>query len=92
MPSTSGYPAARSRPPSGKALAERGIDTSKTKILGQDALTDESAIKSMGDVALGIITVADYDYNHDSALNHTFVTAYNDDYKRNPDFFLRRRL
>ena len=41
----------------GKAFAERGIDTSKTKILGQDALTDESAIKSMGDAALGIITV-----------------------------------
>ncbi len=34
----------------GKALAERGIDLSKTKVLGQDALADESALKSMGDV------------------------------------------
>ncbi len=50
----------------GKALAERGIDTSKTKILGQDALASESALKSMGDGALGIITVANYDFNHDS--------------------------
>ena len=33
----------------GKALAERGIDASKTKVLGQDVLTDESALKSMGD-------------------------------------------
>ena len=40
----------------GKALAERGIDASKTKIMGQDALADESALKSMGDGALGIIT------------------------------------
>jgi branched-chain amino acid transport system substrate-binding protein len=71
----------------GKALAERGIDTSKIKILGQDALGAESALKSMGDVALGIITVADYDYSHNSPMNHGFVKAYNDEFHRNPDFF-----
>ena len=71
----------------GKALAERGIDTAKVKVLGQDALAGESAVKSMGDVALGIITCGEYDYNHDSPLNHAFVKAFNDDYKRNPDFF-----
>jgi branched-chain amino acid transport system substrate-binding protein len=71
----------------GKALSERGIDPQKTKVMGQDVLTDDSALKSMGDVALGIITVAHYDYNHDSAMNKAFVKAYNDDYKRNPDIF-----
>jgi branched-chain amino acid transport system substrate-binding protein len=71
----------------GKALAERGIDTSKTKILGQDALTAESALKSMGDASLGIITVANYDYNLDTPLNKAFVKAYNDEFHRNPDFF-----
>ena len=71
----------------GKALAERGIDTSKTKILGQDALASESALKSMGDGALGIITVANYDFNHDFAMNKAFVKAYNEDFHRNPDFF-----
>lgn len=71
----------------GKALAERGIDTAKTKILGQDALAAESALKSMGDAALGIITVGNYDYNHDSPMNKAFVTAYNAEFKRNPDFF-----
>ena len=70
-----------------KALVERGIDTKQTKILGQDALASESALKGMGDVALGIITVSDYDYNHHSALNDAFVKAYNDDFHRNPDFF-----
>ncbi len=40
----------------GKALAERGIDATKIKVLGQDALAVESALKSMGDAALGIIT------------------------------------
>jgi branched-chain amino acid transport system substrate-binding protein len=71
----------------GKALAERGIDTNKTKILGQDALASETALKSMGEGALGIITVSNYDFNHRSKLNAAFVKAYNDDYHRNPDFF-----
>jgi len=71
----------------GKALAERAIDTAKTKVLGQDALTAESALKSMGDQALGIIMVANYDYNLDSPTNKAFVQAYNEDFHRNPDFF-----
>ncbi len=71
----------------GKALAERGIDVTKTRVLGQDALGTETALKSMGNAALGIITVADYDYNHDSPLNHDFVKAFNDEFHRNPDFF-----
>ncbi len=71
----------------GKALAERGVDVAKTKVLGQDALGAETALKSMGDAAIGIITVADYDYTHDSPLNHEFVKDFNDEFHRNPDFF-----
>jgi branched-chain amino acid transport system substrate-binding protein len=71
----------------GKALAERGIDPSKTKILGQDALAFESALQGMGDISVGIVTVSNYDYNHDSPLNHEFVKAYNDEFHRNPDIF-----
>src|SRR5271154_3649413 len=71
----------------GKALAERGIDPTKIKVLGQDALTFESALKSMGDVGIGIITVSDYDFNHDSPLNREFVKAYNDEFHRNPDIY-----
>ena len=71
----------------GKALAERGINVAKTKVLGQDALGTETALKSMGNAALGIITVADYDYNHNSPLNHEFVKAFIDEFHRNPDFF-----
>src|SRR5262250_3822681 len=36
----------------GKALAERGIDPKKTKILGQGELTSEDALKNMGDAGL----------------------------------------
>jgi len=71
----------------GKALAERGIDPTKIKVLGQDALTFESALKSMGDGGIGIITVSDYDFNHDSPLNREFVKAYNDEFHRNPDIY-----
>jgi branched-chain amino acid transport system substrate-binding protein len=71
----------------GKALAERGIDPKKTKILGQGELVEDQALKSMGDAALGIVTVIHYDYNHDSALNKKFVAEYNADYKRNPDIY-----
>jgi branched-chain amino acid transport system substrate-binding protein len=71
----------------GKALAERGIDTSKIKVLGQDALAFESTLKTMGDAALGIVTVANYDYNHPSALNKEFVKAYNEEFHRNPDIY-----
>jgi branched-chain amino acid transport system substrate-binding protein len=71
----------------GKVLAERGIDPKKTRILGQGELTEEEALKSMGDAALGIITVYHYDYNHDSALNKKFVAEFNADNKRNPNIY-----
>jgi len=71
----------------GKALTERGIDLKKTKVMGQMEIADEHALASMGDAALGIITVAHYDYTHDSKMNDAFVKAYNAEYGRNPDFF-----
>ncbi len=71
----------------GKALAERGIDFRKTKVYGEGELTDESALKSMGDAGLGIVTSFHYDYNHGSAMNKAFVKAFNEAYKRNPDHF-----
>jgi branched-chain amino acid transport system substrate-binding protein len=71
----------------GKSLAERGIDPTKTKVLGQGELTYEDALKSMGDAGLGLITAFHYDYNHQSAKNKAFVAAYNAEFKRNPDMF-----
>jgi branched-chain amino acid transport system substrate-binding protein len=72
----------------GRALVERGIDTKKTKILAQGELAEDEARKSMGDAALGIITVYHYDWNHDSLLNRTFVKGFNDDNGgRNPNIY-----
>jgi branched-chain amino acid transport system substrate-binding protein len=76
------------QPPAlGKALAERGIDPQKIKVLGQGEVSDDQALKSMGEVALGIITAFHYDPTHNSAMNRDFVKAFNEAYGRNPDFF-----
>src|SRR6185436_10179761 len=71
-----------------KALFERGIDPKKTKILGQDVVGDDSVIKGLGEASTGIITVAHYDYNHDSAKNKAFVAGFREiSGGRNPDIF-----
>jgi branched-chain amino acid transport system substrate-binding protein len=71
----------------GKALADRGIDPKQKKILGNDVLTDDAALNSMGDVAQGIVTVSYYDHNLNTARNKDFVKAYLAEFRRNPDIF-----
>ena len=71
----------------GKAFAERGIDPKKVKLLSTGEPVDETAIKSMGDLALDRISAWHYDFNHKSKMNSDFVKAFNAEYKRNPDFF-----
>ncbi len=71
----------------GKALAERGVDPNKTKILGSGETTAEQALKSMGDASLGIITAWHYDYTDKNPKNVEFVKVFNEIAKRNPDFF-----
>src|SRR2546423_5927039 len=70
----------------GTAFAERGVDAGKIKIIGTRDAFDESFAKNVGDAAAGIISAWHYDYNDDSKLNKEFVTAYNAEFKRNPDF------
>ena len=70
-----------------KAMAERGIDPKKTKVLGTGEIVDDSALANMGDAALDIITAWHYDHNHDSAMNREFVREFVADYKVNPNFF-----
>ena len=60
----------------GKALGEHGVDARKTMVLSDGNLTDNSALMSMGDVAIGFVTVAHYDWNHASVLNRDFVRDY----------------
>src|SRR6185436_14137625 len=80
------------QPPAfGKALAERGIDPKKIKVLGQGEITDDAALKSMGDVALGIITAFHYDHNqvrHEREVREGFQRRL----QPQPGLLLGRRL
>jgi branched-chain amino acid transport system substrate-binding protein len=80
-------PGGSQSPAIAKALADRGIDPRKTKVMSQMELADEQALKNMGDTALGIITSGHYDYNLGAKANKDFVAAFNTASKRNPDFF-----
>jgi branched-chain amino acid transport system substrate-binding protein len=80
-------PGGAQSPAIAKALADRGIDPRKIKVMSQMELTDEQALKNMGDTALGIITAGHYDYGLATPTNKEFVAAFNAAYKRNPDFF-----
>ena len=71
----------------GKAFAERGVDPNKIKILSTGEPVDETALKSMGDIAIGRISAWHYDYNLNNPVNKKFVAAFNAEFKRNPDFF-----
>jgi branched-chain amino acid transport system substrate-binding protein len=71
----------------GKAFAERGMDPNKIKIISTGEAVDETAIKALGDLALGRISGWHYDYNLKSKTNQDFVKAFNAEFKRNPDFF-----
>jgi branched-chain amino acid transport system substrate-binding protein len=71
----------------GKAFAERGFDPNKIKILGTGEVTDDAALRNMGDSAIGIITGWHYDHHHDSKLNKEFVAAYRAESNNlNPNF------
>jgi branched-chain amino acid transport system substrate-binding protein len=71
----------------GKAFAERGIDPNKIKILSTGEAVDETALKALGDLAIGRISAFHYDYNLPSKSNQAFVKAFNAEFHRNPDFF-----
>ena len=69
-----------------KALAERGLDPNKVKVLGTGEVTAETALKSMGDASLGIITAWNYAPEHNTGSNESFVKDYVAAYGRTPDF------
>ena len=75
------------QPPAiGKALAEHSMDAETIRVLGTQELADDSAIKSMGKNALGIITAGNYNYNRKAPLNEKFVAAYRKMFHENPNF------
>lgn len=71
-----------------KKLTESGFDPKKTKIFASGELTDDSALRSVDDSAVGIITSYHYDHSHKSKLNEEFVKAFRAANKdENPNLF-----
>jgi branched-chain amino acid transport system substrate-binding protein len=69
-----------------KALAERGLDAKKIRLMGQGEMGNATALKSMGDAALDLITASHYDLDHKTQTNKDFVKAYTAEYNRDPTF------
>src|SRR6478672_9971113 len=73
--------------PDFSAFVQRAMDPNKIKIMSTGEAVDETAVKTLGDLALGRLSAWHYDYNHKSKMNEDFVKAFNAEFKRNPDFF-----
>jgi branched-chain amino acid transport system substrate-binding protein len=69
-----------------KQFAERGLGSSGIKIIGPGDLTDDDDLNGMGDQMLGIITSGPYSAAHDSALNKSYVAAFEQANGFRPDF------
>ena len=59
----------------------------KIPLIGTGILTDEHALPSMGDEALGIVTALHYSAAIDTPENKSFVKAYRAKYNRPPSYF-----
>jgi len=59
----------------------------KIPLIGSGILTDEHALPSMGDEALGIITALHYSAAIDTPENKAFVKAYRAKYNKPPGYF-----
>jgi branched-chain amino acid transport system substrate-binding protein len=69
-----------------KQFAERGLRQAGIKIIGPGDLTDDDDLNNMGDQMLGIITAGPYSASHDSALNKSYVEAFEKTNSFRPDF------
>jgi len=69
-----------------RAMNDVGLSPRRTRVLGTGDLTSENALKVLGDLALGIITAWNYDWQQDTRLNAAFVRDYREMHGRNPDF------
>ena len=59
-----------------KQFVERGLDKAGMKLIGTGDVTDDLALNSMGDAAIGVVTAHNYSAAHPSDMNKAFVAAY----------------
>jgi len=59
-----------------RQYAERGLNASGIKLMGDIGLTDDDLLNAMGDPALGIVTAGPYSAAHVSPENQAFVAGF----------------
>jgi branched-chain amino acid transport system substrate-binding protein len=71
-----------------KAFSDLGLKQAGVKLIGPGDVTPDEELQSMGDVALGAITVHHYSADADRPANKAFVAAWKKEYGANevPDF------
>jgi branched-chain amino acid transport system substrate-binding protein len=69
-----------------KQFGERGLDKSGVRLIATGDVTDDDILDEMGDVALGVVTSHHYSAAHPSALNRTFVQAFEKANRFRPNF------
>jgi branched-chain amino acid transport system substrate-binding protein len=72
-----------------KTYGALGMRQAGIKLIGPGDLTDDAKLQSMGDVAVGLITIHHYNADLDNPENKRFVTAWKKEYgaDSNPNFF-----
>jgi branched-chain amino acid transport system substrate-binding protein len=72
-----------------KTYGALGMRQAGIKMIGPGDLTDDAKLQSMGDVAVGLITIHHYNADLDNPENKRFVAAWKKDYgaDSNPNFF-----
>lgn len=61
-----------------------GLRKAGVKLLGGTDIIDDTAIETLGDDVLGVITTMVYSADHESALNHAYVKAFETAYGPRP--------
>jgi len=69
-----------------KQFVERGLDKSGIRFVATGDLTPDDDLPTMPDAMLGLITAHHYSASHDSALNKTYVSAFQKAYGHRPSF------
>jgi branched-chain amino acid transport system substrate-binding protein len=72
-----------------KTYGALGMRQAGIKMIGPGDLTDDAKLQSMGDVAVGLITIHHYNADLDNPENKRFVAAWKKEYgaDSNPNFF-----
>ena len=66
-----------------KAYADLGLDKAGIKYIGPGDLTTDEELQSMGDAAVGVMTVHHYSAAGDRPANKSFVAAYKKEFGQN---------